>query len=221
MRKLFLHKQESGIAAQELSTKEGDTVKLDFTLTREQQALVEANLSVIDKAINLFINPDEDVCDLGRSDLYQEGAIALCKAAATYDGKSAQFDTYATTVIRNHLYNCCKAVNTRQRILPSVSLDAGDPDEDGPPKFLEPSTPDGVDELIGRLDATDLLADCKRRYTGVARLGVEALELKVKGLSGADIARMYHTTPNNVGAWISRATQKIRGDIAMREQKAR
>lgn len=97
MRKLFLRKQESGIAAQELSTKESDTVKLDFTLTREQQTLVEANLSVIDKTINLFINPDEDVCDLGRSDLYQEGAIALCKAAATYDGKSAQFDTYATT----------------------------------------------------------------------------------------------------------------------------
>ena len=215
MRQLFLRKQESGIAAQELSAKEeGEHMKLDFTLTMEQQALVEANLSVIDKTINLFINPDEDVCDLGRSDLYQEGAIALCKAAATYDGKSAQFDTYATTVIRDHLYNCCKAVNTRQRILPSVSLDAGDPDEDGPPRFLEPFTPDGVDELLGRIDTADLLADCKRRYTGVARLGVEALELKVKGLSGADIARMYHTTPNNVGAWISRAAQKIRKDIA-------
>ena len=139
--------------------------------------------------------------------------MALCKAAATYDGKSAQFDTYATTVIRNHLYNCCKAVNTRQRILPSVSLDAGDPDEDGPPKFLEPSTPDGVDELIGRLDAADLLADCKRRYTGVARLGVEALEWKVKGLTGADIALLYGARPNEVGAWISRAAQKIRRDV--------
>lgn len=191
-------------------------MKLDFTLNLEQQTLVEANLSVIDKVINLFISPDEDVCDLGRSDLYQEGALALCKAAATYDGESARFDTYATTVIRNHLYNCCKAANTRQRILPSVSLDAGDSDEDGQPKFLEPSTPDGVDELIGRLDAASLLADCKRRYSGVARLGVEALELKVKGLSGADIARMYHTTPNNVGAWISRAAQKIRKDIGER-----
>lgn len=193
-------------------------MKFDFTLNLEQQALVEANLSVIDKVINLFINPDEDICDLGRSDLYQEGAIALCKAAATYDGKSARFDTYATTVIRNHLYNCCKAANTRQRILPSVSLDADDPDGDGPPRFLEPSTPDGVDELIDRMDTASLLADCKRRYSGVARLGVEALELKVKGLSGADIARMYHTTPNNVGAWISRAAQKIRKDISTKEK---
>ena len=98
-------------------------MKLDFILTADQQALVEENLSLIDKTISLFIDPDERVCDLSRSDLYQEGAIALCKASATYDGKSAQFSTYATTVIRNHLYNCCKAANTRQRILPSVSED--------------------------------------------------------------------------------------------------
>ena len=189
-------------------------MKLDFILTADQQALVEENLSLIDKTISLFIDPDERVCDLSRSDLYQEGAIALCKASATYDGKSAQFSTYATTVIRNHLYNCCKAANTRQRILPSVSLNAGSSDEDGPPRFLEPSTPDGVDELLGRMGAASLLADCKRRHTGVARLGVEALELKIKGLTGPEIARMYHTTPNNVGAWISRAAKRIRRDFA-------
>lgn len=40
-----------------------------------------------------------------------------------------------------------------------------------------------------------------------------ALELKIKGLSGSDIARMYHTTPNNVGAWISRARKKIQRDF--------
>lgn len=189
-------------------------MKCDFILTLEQQVLVEANLSVIDKAINLFINPDENICGLGRSDLYQEGAIALCKAAATYDGTSAKFDTYATTVVRNHLYNCCKAVNTRQRKLPSVTLDVDFSDEDSPPPYQEPSTPDGIDELLGQMDTADLLADCKRRYSGVARLGVEAMELQIKGVSGANIARMYHTTPNNVGAWISRAKKKIRKDFA-------
>lgn len=49
-------------------------------------------------------------------------------------------------------------------------------------------------------------------------MGVEALELKVKGLDGVDIARMYHTTPNNVGAWISRAAQKIRKDNIIKRQ---
>ena len=194
-------------------------MKCDFILTQEQKALVEDNLSLIDKVINLFISTDETVCGLGRSDLYQEGAVALCKAASSYDGKSAQFDTYATTVIRNHLYSCCKSVSIRRQRLPSVSLDADFSDEERPPPFLEPSVPDGVDELLGQMNTSDLLADCKRRYSGVARLGVEALEWKVKGLSGADIARMYHTTPNNVGAWIARAVLKIRKDIASGVEK--
>lgn len=188
-------------------------MKCNFRLTSKQRALAEDNLSVIEKTIQLFIHPDETVDGLGYDDLYQEGAIALCKAAATYDGKSAQFSTYATTVVRNHLYNCCRKANTRQRKLPSVSLDIDHSDEDQPPPFPEPSAPDGIDDLLGRMDAADLLEDCKRRYRGVARLGVEALELKVKGLSGTDIAWLYGARPNEVGAWISRATQKIRNDI--------
>lgn len=188
-------------------------MKFDFTLTSGQQAMVEANLLVIDKVISRYIHVNESVCGLERDDLYQEGAAALCKAAATYDGTSARFTTYAVTVIRNHLMNHCKAVNTGQRNLPAVSLDVDYTAEDGPPLFTEPSVSDGVDELLGRMDADDLLADCKRRYTGVARLGVEALELKVNGYSGADIARLYGAKPNQVGAWISRAAQKIRKDI--------
>lgn len=193
-------------------------MKYDFTLTSEQQALADANLSVVGKAINLFIHPDEEIEGLGLDDLYQEGAIALCRAAATYDGKSAQFSTYATTVIRNHLYNCCKKANTRQRKLPSVSLDIDHSDEDQPPPFLEPSVPDGIDDLLGQMDTAALLADCKRRYSGVARLGVEALELQIKGLSGASIARLYNAKPNQVGAWISRAKAKMRKDIVMWKQ---
>ena len=39
------------------------------------------------------------------------------------------------------------------------------------------------------------------------------MEWKVKGLSGADFARLYGAKPYQVGAWISRAAQKIRKDI--------
>ena len=188
-------------------------MKFDFVLSQEQQALVEPNLAVIDKVISRYIHVNEGVCGLGRDDRYQEGASALCKAAATYDGTSAQFSTYAATVIRNHLLNHCRAVNASQRNLPAVSLDDTGPEDGRPPPCPEPSVPDGVDELLGQLDAADLLADCKRRYTGVARLGVEALEWKVKGLTGADIALLYGARPNEVGAWISRAAQKIRRDV--------
>lgn len=86
-------------------------MKFDFVLSREQQVLAESNLLLIDKVISRCIHANEGVCGLGRDDLYQEGASALCKAAATYDGTSAQFSTYAATVIRNHLLNHCKAIN--------------------------------------------------------------------------------------------------------------
>lgn len=192
-------------------------MKYDFTLTAEQQVLVESSLSVIEKTINQFIFLDKGISDPRYADLYQEGAIALCKAAASYDdSQPAKFSTYATAVIRNHLYNCCKADHIRQQKLPSVSLDVDRSDEDQPPSFPEPFVPDGIDDLLGRLDTADLLADCKRRYNGVTRLGVEVLELKIKGMTGADIARLYQTTPNNVGAWISRAKQKIKKELAAR-----
>ena len=53
----------------------------------------------------------------------------------------------------------------------------------------------------------------KRAYSGVAKLGVEALELKIAGYSGTDIAELYGVKPNHVGAWITRAAQKLKKDI--------
>lgn len=195
-------------------------MKYDFTLTPEQQTLVEQNLSLVDKTISRYIHVNENICGLGREDLCQEGRVALCRAAATYDGASAQFTTYATTLIRNHLLDCCKAVGAQLRNLPVISLDVGPPEEDWPPGAPEPSVGDGEDALIDRLDADALLSDYKRRYSGVAQLGIEALELKIRGYSGADIARLYHTKPNCVGAWISRAAQKIRKDMGSAVEKS-
>lgn len=195
-------------------------MKYDFILTPEQRALAEQNLSLVDKVIARYIHTNEAVCGLGWEDLRQEGCLALCRAAATYDGSSAQFSTYATTLIRNHLLDCCKAVSARLRNLPAIPLDVGPPEEDRPPGFSEPSVEDGIDALIDRLDADALLSDCKRRYSGVARLGIEALELKIRGYSGADIAQLYNTKPSHVGAWIARAAQKIRKETGTAVEKS-
>lgn len=183
----------------------------NFTLSAEQQALVETNLLVVDKVISRYIKVNENVSGLGWDDLYQEGAIALCKAASTFDGTSVKFSTYATSVVRNHLYSYCKAVCTEQKKFPTVSLPPAAPEDDRPPPFPEPCVSDSTERLIAELDAADLLADYKRRFTGVARLGVEALELRTMGLNGADIARLYGVKQNQVGAWVTRATKKSKG----------
>lgn len=45
---------------------------------------------------------------------------------------------------------------------------------------------DKTDSLIDQIDTAALLAHCKKEYSGVAQLGIEALELKIKGYSGAN-----------------------------------
>ena len=192
-------------------------MKYDFVLTSEQQALVEQNMDLVSRIISRHIRINEGVCGLGYDDLSQEGALALCRAAATYNGTSAQFSTYAAAVIRNHLLDCCKAVNTQQKHLCSLPVGPGFADDDEhPPSVPEPSVEDKTDSLIDQIDMAALLAHYKREYSGVAQLGIEALELKIRGYSGADIARLYHTEPNHVGAWISRAKTKLKKDDAFR-----
>lgn len=190
-------------------------MKYNYILTQAQQALVEQNLSLVEKTIRRCIKVNEGVLGLGYDDLYQEGAVALCRAAATYDGVSAQFGTYAKTLIQNYLLDCCKAANAQQKHICSLPVASGFTDEEHPPSIREPSVKDETDELIDRMDSAELLERYKRAYSGIARLGIEALELKIKGFSGADIARLYNTEPNHVGAWISRAAKKMKADAAV------
>ena len=187
----------------------------NFSLTEEQQTLVEQNMDLVKRTIFRYIKTNEGICGLGYDDLYQEGSVALCRAAATYDGVSAQFSTYATTLIRNHLLDCCKAVSAQQKHLSSLPVEPGFADDEHPPSVREPSVEDETDTLIDRMDSAVFLERYKEAYSGVARLGIEALELKIKGFSGADIARLYNTEPNHVGAWISRAAKKLKADASV------
>ena len=133
-------------------------MKYDFVLTSEQQALVEQNMDLVSRIISRHIRINEGVCGLGYDDLSQEGALALCRAAATYNGTSAQFSTYAAAVIRNHLLDCCKAVNTQQKHLCSLPVGSGFADDEHPPSIPEPSVEDKTDILIDQIDMAALLA---------------------------------------------------------------
>ena len=187
-------------------------MKKDSILTAEQRDLVEHYLSIVNWVLSDHITVNPNVAGLGYDDLYQEGCLWLCHAAATYDiHRDAQFGTYARTVVCNGLISYCRNINRRPKALPLTS--AIDPDADGIKAFdAEPSVEDGVDDLISYTDTMAVLRWARSEYTGVAKLGIEALELKIKGFNGTEIAAMYGVKPNHVGAWISRAAQKLRGD---------
>ena len=188
-------------------------MKDNFRLTPEQQTLVEQNLDLIRWTIFHYIDMDESVLGLGYDDLYQEGSIGLCRAAAAFNSNStAKFRTFATTVIRNHLLDHCRAIQAERKYLPVTSLDAcqGEP---APGALAR----DDTDALASELASAELLAYFKHKYRGVARLGVEALEYRALGYSGADIARMYHKKPNYIGACIARAAEKLRKEREVRD----
>lgn len=176
----------------------------NIVLTDRQRQLVERHMAVVDWVLLDYITANEGVVGLAREDLRQEGYVWLCQAAATYDGVSASFGTYARKVVRNGLISYCRKVNSQPKLL---SLDQ--PRDEGGP---EPSVEDRTEEIIDYADAAALLGRLKGKYSGVAKLGIEALELKIKGLDGAEIAALYGVQSNHVSAWISRAAQKLRKD---------
>jgi len=161
-------------------------------LSHEQQALVADHLYIVADAIKYSIRANENIPGLGRDDLYQEGCVALCRAALTFNG-GVQFKTYAQKVVKNRLIDHCRqALQQHTRV---VSLE-------------NEELPTG-DDLPLRSDALAALARAKPQYSGIALKGIEAMELKIKGYSGAEIAALYGAKPNEVGAWISRARQKL------------
>ena len=83
-------------------------------LTSREKQMVEGHLYLIPKIIFSTVRLNEAVQGLGFDDLYQEGCVALCRAAQTYTGR-AVFSTYAGTVIRNHLISCCRSAAIRNR----------------------------------------------------------------------------------------------------------
>lgn len=185
-------------------------MRKDIPLNDQQRHLVEQHLSVVDWVLLDYIKANEGVVGLAWEDLRQEGYVWLCRASISYDGVSASFGTYARTVVRNGLISYCRKINSQPKAL---SLDSSPPPDTSVPAIRpELGIADGTDHLIDQADAANLLHRLKGKYTGVTKLGIEALDLKIKGLNGAEIAALYGVQSNHVSAWISRAAQKLRRD---------
>ena len=177
---------------------------MHYKLSTEQQEMVEEHLDLVSIIIHKYINTNEQVRGLEYEDLYQYGCLALCKAAYLYDGRG-KFETFAGTVIRNALLDECrkaKAVYSR-----SLSYDASvNSDDDGGDTFADMlgTTPDMTDQIFSE-ELMSIVQTAKKTHKGAVLKGIEAIELRIKGYSGTEIARMYGVKNNNVTSWISKA----------------
>lgn len=181
----------------------------EIRLTCGQQKLVEQNLQVVSKAIRRYIFINETWFGFEYDDVYQEGCIWLCKAAASFRPEmQVPFAAYAEKVVANGLRTYCRLMRGKQTKVHILSLYT----ESDNSRILFEKIPvcDHQDNVIAEADTMRLLQRMKRQYTGTVRLGIEAIELKTKGYSGQEIAAMYGVKPNLVGAWISRAKSKLK-----------
>lgn len=176
-------------------------------LNDAQRKLVAEHTDVVKWAIYEHIKVNENVFGLGYDDLYQEGCVCLCKAAATYDGDKAKFITYAQVVVRSKLLTYCVKMSAKHKH--HVSVDDIPDESDDYGGSGNRAIEDDYGAMLSNSFVYGLLASMKFEYSGTVRLGIEALELKVKGYTGAEIARMWGVGQNHVGAWISKAKKKL------------
>lgn len=181
----------------------------NMKLTPKQKYLVENNLSIVHWVIVKHIHVNHTIFGLSYEDLYQEGCIWLCKAAATYDTSRSQFSTYARKVILNGLISYCRHICNKEKHL--IHIDTSDNGE----QLMSANSRNAVDEFTARIsfgEILDLLESRKPAYRGIARLGIEAMVFKIYGYNNTEIAVLYGVPPSHVGAWISRSAQKLRID---------
>ena len=164
------------------------------SLTKQQQELVAQNLPVVHWVICDYIHVNPTICGLEYSDLFQEGCVWLCKAAATYeDDGRAQFATYAKTVVKNGLLSYCRTICNRGKMFSRLIIgEHGELAADG--EALEPQS-DTFDAQVSLMETLSLLEASKQDYDGVARLGIEALALKLQGMRSRAQPPNYAATP--------------------------
>ncbi len=177
-------------------------------LTEEQRNIVERHLCIVNTVIRDRITVNESMFGFSYDDLFQEGCIWLSKAVLTFDSKKeVKFETYAYKVVSNGLRTYCRLTVGKQKHIITVPSYT---EEDGEFAMDQIADDDNYEQFISEMDTFMLLKKMKRQYTGTVKLGIEAIEWKVKGFSGREIADMYGVKPNLVGAWISRASSKLR-----------
>ena len=178
--------------------------EMNYKLNADQQEMVEQHLDLVSIIIRKYIGTNEQIRGLEYEDLYQCGCLALCKAAYYYDGR-VKFETFAGTVIRNVLLDECR--KAKSIYSHSLSYDASvDPDDDDGDTFagMLGDTYDMTDRLFSE-ELMSIVQTAKKTHKGAVLKGIEAIELRIKGYTGAEIAQMYGVKNNNVSSWISKA----------------
>ena len=172
-------------------------------LNDDQRLVVEGNLDVIHQVIHKYFY--QYLSSLEYDDLYQAGAVGLCKAAMTYQSDyAASFSSYAYVVIKNEIYDYLrKSLRNKALTIRYSEQVKGN---------LEKHYGIPVDKEICEVLTYTALTNTKKKYKKTTRTGIEALSMTIQGYSCKDIAEKFDMDLNHITACISRAKKCLRND---------
>ena len=176
-------------------------------MTDYQRELVVQHLDVVDRTIKTRIKINGQALQT-YEDFYQIGCEALCRAAMDYKVELGTFAPFGGRYVYNALVDHCRKQNTHAKQHHDYVMES-DNDDYALSYFGEEYD---FDDDIYLQDLKKAFVACKEQYSGIARCGIEAIELKSLGYSTREIADQYGTTVNNVNAWISRARSKLKAN---------
>lgn len=147
----------------------------------------------ISALVNSFSLPESE-----HADLYQEGRIALYRAAMSYDEKNAKFSTYAITCMTNAMISFAKRYKAQNMgkaygVLPEDCEDEA---------YSSGISSVEIDELLRR-DGFAGLSDYER----------QVMSLKFTGYKVGEIAKKLGKEPKSVENTLFRARQKLKKHI--------
>ena len=177
-------------------------------MTEFETKLVMDNLDLVDRVIRTRITFRTSSVLMSFEDLQGVGREALCRAAIHYRPQKGEFEPFAGRCIYHALIDHCRKENA------VLNATADCEESDAKDAVIEQETAyvPSYESAIDCEQAKRVFREYREKYSGVARLGIEAIELKALGFGAKEIADRYGTTVNNVNAWIARARSKLRSD---------
>lgn len=179
-------------------------------MTDYQNKMFEENQNLIYTTINTYVKCPGMYGLNDYDDLFQIGAIGMCKAIENYDESKGAFSTYAIPIIRNHLYNALRD---------ATSIDTISTDDEWVElniDIAQESTKSVTDNMILK-QGFDIITECGSKYGGIAQKGAEAIKMMMLGYDCGDIAMMYGVEPKTITSWISRARKKLQCEPSLKK----
>lgn len=180
-------------------------------MSEKDKRLIEENMDRLEVTIKSLAKKfNVPVCDF--DDYRQTAYLTLCGKAYKYDG-STKFITFANTVIINAMID--KYRREKNRNIEMVSLNDTCfecEDETNLLDFLA-SENDTENEVLTRVTndmVRKYIRNAKDKCTAKTTVrGFEALELKLEGYSGEEIASMFNVPSNSLRSWMSKAKKLL------------